>query len=308
MRRQRGVAVVTAVLIVAVAASAAAFMLSQQSAALNQTALVATREQADAFARAGLDWARGVLDLDARTSAVDTLAEDWAQPLAGLPVARAVVSGAITDQQAKFNLNNVVKDGQRSEADVQILVRLLESLDLDGGLALAVLDWIDTDADLAGNGGAEDSYYLSLPRPHRAANQRMAQLEELYVVRGFDARTVAKLKPFVTALPMRTSVNANTAPQEVLAAILPELSRDEVKALFESRAGKPFADLADLAARAKKASPATLQAALNVKSDYFLVQIGVAQEDVQVASEALVARAAPGVAPATAIIWRRPLY
>jgi len=308
MRGQRGVAVVTAILVVAVAASAAAYMLSQQSSTLNQTALVASRAQADAYAQAGLDWARGVLAEDARQSATDTLDEGWAQPLAGLPVERAIVSGAITDLQSRFNLNNVVKDGRRSDADVQILVRLLESLDLDAGLALAVLDWVDTDADLSGNGGAEDAHYLALPRPHRAANRRMAQFEELYVVRGFDARAVAKLRPFVTALPGRAPVNANTAAPEVLAAILPELSREEIRELADSRRARPFKDRADLQARAKKANPAAIDTDLDVKSDHFLVQIGVAQDDVQVASEALVARAVPGATPATAIIWRRPLY
>lgn len=307
-RSQRGVAVVTAILVVAVAASAAAYLLSQQSATLNQTALVASRAQADAYAQAGLDWARGILAEDARRSATDTLDEGWAMPLAGLPVERAIVGGAITDAQSRFNLNNVVKDGRRSDADVQILVRLLESLGLDAGLALAVLDWVDTDADLAGNGGAEDAHYLALPRPHRAANRRMAQVEELHVVRGFDARAVAALRPFVAALPGRTSVNANTAPPEVLAAILPELSREEIRELVASRRAKPFRDRADLKARAKKAAPSAIEADLDVRSDHFLVQVLVTQDDVQVAGEALVARAAAGASPATAIVWRRPLY
>jgi general secretion pathway protein K len=305
---QRGVAVVTAILVVAVAASAAAWMLSQQSATLNQTALVASRAQADLYAQAGLDWARGILAEDARQGVVDSLDEGWARPLAGLPVERAVVSGAIADQQSRFNLNDLVKDGRRSDADVQVLTRLLESLGLDPGLALAVLDWVDADADLAGPGGAEDAYYLALPRPHRAANRPMVQVEELYLVRGFDAKAVAKLRPFVSALPARTTVNANTAPPEVLAAILPELSPAEIGELVASRRDKPFKDRADLKARAAKASPTAVDAALDVKSDYFLVQVAVAQDDVQVATEALVARAAPGATPATAIIWRRPLY
>jgi general secretion pathway protein K len=310
MRRalQRGVAVVTAVLVVAVAASAATWMLTQQSATLNQTALVAARAQADFYAQAGLDWARGILAEDARRSAIDTLDEAWAQPLAGLPVERAVVSGAIVDLQSRFNLNNLVKDGRRSDRDVEILARLLESLGLDPGLAQAVLDWVDADSDLAGSSGAEDAYYLALARPHRAANRPMAQVEELYLVRGFDARAVAKLRPFVAAIPGRSAVNANTAAPEVLAAILPELSREEVRALAESRRAAPFKDRADLKTRAKKGASAAFDADLDVKSGYFLVQVGVAQDDVQVASEALVARAPAGATPATAIIWRRPLY
>ncbi|NJD87002.1 MAG: general secretion pathway protein GspK [Betaproteobacteria bacterium] len=310
MRRsaERGVAVVTAILVVAVAASTAAWMLAQQSATLNQTALVASRAQADLFAQAGLDWARGILAEDARSGTVDSLDEAWARPLAGLPVERALVSGAISDQQARYNLNNLVKEGRRSDADVQILTRLLDSLGLDPGLALAVLDWVDGDGDIAGNGGAEDAYYLSLPRPYRAANRPMAQVEELYAIRGFDAKAVARLRPFVTALPVRTAVNANTAPAEVIAAILPELGREAVRDLVASRQAKPFKDRADLKARAQKGSANAFDADLDVKSDHFLVQVGVAQDDVQVAAEALVARAAPGKSPATAIIWRRSLY
>lgn len=310
MRRlgERGVAVVTAILVVAVAASTATWMLAQQSATLNQTALVASRAQADLFAQAGLDWARGILAEDARSGTVDSLDEAWSRPLAGLPVERALVSGAISDQQARYNLNNLVKDGRRSDADVQILARLLDSLGLDPGLALAVLDWVDGDADIAGSGGAEDAYYLSLPRPYRAANRPMAQVEELYAIRGFDAKAVARLRPFVTALPARTPVNANTAPAEVIAAILPELGREEVRELVASRQAKPFKDRADLKARAKKGAANAFDADLDVKSDHFLVQVGVAQDDVQVAAEALVARAAPGKSPATAIIWRRSLY
>ena len=308
MKAQRGVAVVTAILVVAVAASAAMYMLAQQSATLNQAALVTARAQADAYAQAGFDWARGILAEDARTSSVDTPAEPWAQPLLGLPVERAVVSGGIADAQSRFNLNNLVKDGRKSDADVQILVRLLESLQLDTGLAQAVLDWIDADSDLAGQAGAEDPYYLALARPYRAANQSLTQVEELYRVRGFDARTVARLRPFVTALPGRAPVNANTAPVEVLAALLPELPREEVIALAESRKSRPFKDKADLAARAKKAAPSAIEADLDVKSGHFLVQVAVAQDDVQVALEALVKRGAAGTSPPTAIIWRRALY
>lgn len=310
MRRtlQRGVAVVTAILVVAVAASTATWMLTQQSATLNQTALVAARAQADFFAQAGLDWARGILAEDARRGSIDSAEETWAQPLAGLPVERAVVSGAIADAQARFNLNNLVRDGRRSDRDMEIFARLLESLGLDAGLAIAVLDWVDTDSDLAGSAGAEDAYYLALARPHRAANRPIVQVEELYRVRGFDARAVAKLRPHVTAIPARTSVNANTASPEILAAILPELSREEVRLLADSRRGRPFRDRADLKNRAKKGAPAAFDVDLDVRSSHFLVQVGVAQDDVQVASEALVARANPGATPATAIIWRRPLY
>lgn len=306
--RQGGVAAITAILVVAVAASAATWMLAQQSATLNQAALVAARAQTDLYADAGLDWARGVLTEDRRAGEVDSLNEIWARPLVGLPVERAIVGGAITDAQSRYNLNNLLKDGQRSEADLQVARRLFESLGLDPLLVDAVVDWIDADGDPTGGAGAEDSFYLALPRPYRAANRPLAQLEELYRVRGFDARAVERLRPFAIALPERTPVNANTASAEVLSALLPELPADEVKSLVAARAARPFRDREEFVKRLSKAPSGAVSADLDVKSRHFLVVVSVSQDEVRASAEALVARPASASGPSTAIIWRRPLY
>jgi general secretion pathway protein K len=297
--------VVTAILIVAVAASAAALMLSQQSAMLDQTMLVASRAQADEYAHAGLDWARGVLAEDARATTVDTLAEGWAMPIAGMPVERAVVSGVIADAQGRFNLNNVVRNNQRSDPDVRLLRRLLASLELPPDLAEALVDWIDAGDDLTGGAGAESGYYLSLPRPYRAANAPLTLVDELYRVRGFDAKAVERLRPHVTALRERTAINVNTVDARVLAAAL-EAPREKVAAVLEGRATKPFADLAAFQQRVQQAG-LQAQGDFAVKSAWFLVQVQVAQDDVHVGTEALVRRD-PEKRGATAIIWRRPRY
>lgn len=307
MRRERGVAAITAILVVAVAASAATFMLAQHSAMIDQTALVASRAQAELFADAGFDWARGVLSEDARrTGGVDSLAEGWAQPIAGLPVERAVVAGAIGDEQGKLNLNNLVIGG-RSDWDLRILQRLLAELALAPELADAIVDWIDADGDMTGNGGAEDAYYLSLKRPYRAANQILVQVDELHRVRGFDAATVAKLRPHVTALPVRTAVNINTASGAVLAALLDgKVARADLAARLANRRAKPFQSTNEIAQWAPKADPRTVSTDLGVKSDFFSVRVQVAQDDVQLAAEALVQRNAQNAA--TTVLWRRPLY
>lgn len=305
MRRQRGIAAITAILIVAVAASAATLMLAQQSATLDQAMLVTARAQADLYAQAGLDWARGVLAQDAKASGVDSLDEGWAKPIAGLPVERALVAGAIADEQGKFNLNNLVANNQRSPADVEAFGRLLEALGLSGQLAEAVLDWIDADGDLASSAGAEDAFYLSLARPYRAANVPMVQVEELYRVRGFDAQAVAKLKPHVTALGERTRVNVNTASETVLAALLPN-KQDKIADIVRMRRTKAFRSEADIAAVVGAESVA----ALDVKSAFFSVRVQVSQDEVQLATEALVKRVTPSAASAapTAIVWRRHRY
>jgi general secretion pathway protein K len=274
---------------------------------LDQSMLVSARAQADLYAQAGLDWARGVLDQDARASAVDSLAEGWAQPIAGLPVERALVAGDIADEQGKFNLNDLLNGTQRSEPDMRAFGRLLAGLGLAPDLADAVLDWIDADPDLADPGGAEDSYYLALARPYRTPNVLMTQVEELYRVRGFDAATVAKVKPFVTALPARTPLNLNTASDRVIAAVL-DLPLEKARQLVTERGRKPFASVQDFGERARKGGIEVAAANVaDVKSSFFSVRVRVAQDDVQLAVEALVRRAA-APATGTSIIWRRPVY
>jgi general secretion pathway protein K len=308
VKRERGVAAVTALLIVAVAASAAAVMLSQQSAMLDQATMVASRAQADLYAQAGIDWARGVLAEDVRRDKeIDALNEGWAQPIVALPVERATIAGAITDEQGKLNLNNLAIDGNRSAEHVLMLRELLGRVGLSPELADAVADWIDRDSDLApGGGGAEDSYYLSLPRPYRAPNTLMVQVEELYRIRGFDAAAVAKLKPYVTALPglERTPINVNTASAVVIAAAL-NLSPDNAAALVAERDRKPFPSVAAFGARVRELGVNAIGDKFSVKSAHFSVRVQVAQDDVQLAAQALVKRSESG---ATAIIWRRPLY
>ena len=308
--KQRGVAAVTALLIVAIAASTAMFMLSQQSALLGQASLVASRAQADQYARAGLDWARGVIAEDGRNaSAVDSLGEPWAQPITAMPVERALVSGVLVDEQGKYNLNNLVNivDKKPSANDEKILRRLFTALGVSEDLVPAVIDWIDTDSDLAGPGGAEDAYYLGLARPYRPANQPMVQVDELYRIRGFDAATVAKLKPFVTALPARTAVNVNTAPLEVIAAIAPDVPAGQIADFVKSRSTLPLKSTKEITDRWPKVVAGTLGNDLDVKSGYFIARVQVAQDEVQLASEALIERK-PNAAGVTVIIWRRPLY
>ena len=303
--RERGVAAITAILIVAVAASAATLMLAQQSAMVDQAMLITSRAQADLYARAGIDWARGVLQEDSRTSRqVDFLGEAWAQPIAALPVERAMVSGSITDEQGKFNVNNLVRDNQRDNEAFLAFQRLLALRGLPAELADAVLDWIDADADLSGPGGAEDAYYLSLRRPYRAANAEMVQIEELYRVRGFDAAAVAKLRPYVTALPGNTALNVNTASDVVIKAVLN--APDEAIAKFvRERAARPLVNASEMKERLQIAA-APVETLANVRSDFFSVRVQVAQDDVELASEALVQRAVATGSPA--IVLLRPRY
>lgn len=301
-RHQSGIAVLTAILVVAVAATAAAMMLSQQSAMLDQTMLVASRAQADQYATAGLDWARGVLSQDARSSSTDSLDEGWAKPIVGLPIERAVVAGAIADEQGKLNLNSMVRRGTtRSQPDVDAFRRLLTSLELSPDLAEPVVEWMMV------NG--QDAYYLSLPRPYRSAHAPLTQVDELYRVRGFDARTVEKLRPHVTALPAEQNgdpakLNANTAEARVLAAAC-DVAPEKLAGFLAERAKKPFVDAPAIrTALGSNCSPSGDP--FVVKSDWFTVLVRVQQDDVQVGTEALLKRS--GTAGEVTLVWKRPRY
>ena len=105
----------------------------------------------------------------------------------------------------------------------------------------------------------------------------MLRVAELAEVKGVTPSTLAAVAPFLTALPAGTPVNVNTAPPEVLAAIVDKLDGDGLAKLLAARAQKPFTTLAEF--RAQLPSGATLPGdeTLSVKSDYFYVTIEARQ-------------------------------
>jgi general secretion pathway protein K len=165
-------------------------------------------------------WAADVLQRDQQQSQGDNLAENWAKPLPPLPVEGGTVSGRLTDLQGRFNLNSLVfPDGTTNPAAVQQLARILVSLDLEPGWASTMADWIDEDTQPGFPDGAEDTVYTGQNPPYLAANMPITRASELLSLPGFGAERYAKLKPFVTALPVGTTLNVCTAPGIVLDAL-----------------------------------------------------------------------------------------
>lgn len=291
---QRGAAIIAALLVVALVAITATTLLARQSQALTRVEATISRAQATAFANTGIHWARGILADDAKRNSIDHLGEAWARPLAALPVDDAVVSGRIVDAQSRFNLNNLVRNNQASPNDIQLCRRLLEKLELNPELAYAIADWIDPDGEVNTAAGAEDAFYLAQRDPYRAANRPLQSVDELARVRGFTPAIVARLKPYVTALPAITRINLNTADPVLVEAALPELDATERGKLVRERESKPFEQLSDIAARYPKAPPTVVNNELDVKSLYFTVTVsisaGTRDHPVTLSSEALLRR------------------
>ncbi len=292
MKRQRGVALITALLVVALVVSIASYLALQNQVRIQQLENLRNRTQAEALGRAAIDWARVMLADDASRSSTDHLQEAWATPVPPQSADGGQVGGRLQDQQALFNLNNLVWAGVAYPADVARFRRLLAQLQLPPELANALVDWLDNDSVVSHPGGAEDGEYLQQEPPLRAANRLLADVNELYAVRGFTPEAIQRLRPFVTALPERTPVNVNTAPLEVLRAVLAQ--NTDAAALLPARASRPFQSGQDLATRFPAIAQQAGDNSLSVDSHYFLADTRAEYGNAVVRTQALLQRSGPG--------------
>ncbi|MFQ5487020.1 MAG: type II secretion system minor pseudopilin GspK [Gammaproteobacteria bacterium] len=274
-RRQKGVALVTAMLVTAIATITAVALASRQQLDIRRTENMLERDQAYLFGLGVEEWARQILAQDRRDNNVDHPGESWASILPPITVEGAVVAGSIEDLQGRFNLNNLAKDGQASAPDIQRFQRLLRALDLDEDIARAVTDWIDADEEPAFPDGAEDNEYLLQERPYRTANAPMANASELLLVKGVDYDAYRTLRPYVTALPARTVINVNTAPVPVLMSLAEGLSQGDAELLVEERGETGYENIDDFMNQPPFKGMAEQIPDIGVASDHFLLSADV---------------------------------
>ena len=257
--RQRGAAVILALLTVALVAGLAAAAVGDLGVAMDQVTGRHDQAQARQLARGAVDWARNVLAEDARGSTVDHLGEAWAVQVPPTPVEEGELAGEIREQSGRINLNNLVQTDGPDLGEMDQFLRLLAILGVGDSQAIdlraALLDWLDADEEPRLPGGAESAWYGAQTPPRRPANGPLAAVAELTQVRGFTPELVARLTPFVAALPAGSRINVNTAPAEVLAAATEGLGLDTARALVAERSRAWFKDVADFEARLKSRSP-----------------------------------------------------
>jgi len=214
---QRGVALITALLVMAIATTLAVTMSVRQNDAILRTATLQLGDQGRELALGGVAFARMVLEQDDRT--VDGPADSWAQTLPPMPVDGGTIRGRIIDMQGRFNLNNLVNnDGKVNPIAYARFARLLANLNLNPAILDEVVDWIDPDRDVSPR-GAEDEAYTGLNPPYRTANRPMVSVSELRQMRSVDEAAYRTLAPLVAALPSGTAINLNSASQEIIDAL-----------------------------------------------------------------------------------------
>ncbi len=303
---QRGVALITAMLVVALATTAAVAMVSRQQYDIRRTGNLLQAEQAYLYVQGIEDWAGQILRRDREDNNVDHTGEEWATLLPPIPIEGGQLAGGIEELQGRFNLNDLVSNGASDAEALKRFRRLLAALDLDMALSIVVTDWLDADINPIFPDGAEDDIYTQGDHPYRTANAPLVSVSELRLLKGMNEivdqenkETVYdKLVPHVCALPGKVPINVNTATDPVLMSLVQGLTPADAEALREGRGDEGYPDVNTflqsnaLAGRAG-AIPAGL---VGVTSNYFVVTSQVLFGRITVSYQSLIHRSATGEA------------
>ena len=294
--RQRGVAVITALLLTTLAVTIVASLFWQQQVQVRSMENQRLHLQTKWILRGALDWARLVLRQDGNDYREYTsLAAVWNTPLAETrldqyiereriegEVFDATLSGRIVDATSRYNLRNLAKDGERVKEQVEIYQRLLQNLQVEPGLAArtakAVADSMQSQAQAAGG-------QPPLPQP-----MALNELDDLLAIPGYTPAIIAKLREFVIVLPEPTPVNANTAPAEVLAALVPNYSVSEAHGLVARRKQAYYRQMSDFTSQLYGKELVGGQNVADIKSTYFLVYSRIRLDRAALDAEALISR------------------
>ncbi|OOZ39178.1 hypothetical protein BOW53_12765 [Solemya pervernicosa gill symbiont] len=269
--RQRGVALITALLVVALAATAATAMVTRQQLDIRRTANMIHSDQTRHYALGAEAWGINQLLKDRGENKTDSLSDDWATILPPMEVEGGYISGNIEELQGRFNLNNLIAREARGELARKRFERLLKQLGLEAALLQAVTDWIDEDINPRYPDGAEDDYYLGLQPAYRTANREIGSISELRLIRGFDTDNIRALRPYITALPQPSKININTAPDEILLTLADDLERSDIDSLIETRDENAFATTAQFLQDKAFAGREIDGNGLGVTTDYFMI-------------------------------------
>ena len=294
--KQQGIALITALVIVAMASIAAVAMTHNLQLSIRRTGNIQNADQAYFYTLGSEAWSRGMLIRDLKDDegdeSYDGLDEDWAQELPPTPLEGGEVQAITTDLQGRFNLNNLYLDSEADEetknrvaTQAAMFQRLLVLLELPESIAQATLDWLDGDIRTQFPDGAEDLEYLGQDPPYRAANGPMASHTELRLIKGVDQEAFDKLAPHVIALPEKTTINVNTADQIVLQSLVEDLTEADAEQLISEREENPFKEKKTFIDRLRelfdenKVKSQEIEPLISVDSHFFQLETVVRMEN-----------------------------
>lgn len=311
--RQRGVAVITALLLTTLAITIVASLFWQQQVQVRSIENQRLQLQKQWILRGALDWTRLILREDGRISTEDHLGEPWAVNLAETrldqyvdnasaetEVPDAVLSGSIIDAQSRMNLYNLIDQttGAPNAAEVKAFGSLLSNLQLNPSLAQSTID-------LMSAAFRKKEQAAGTPAAVQSQSQSQQPLginhvDDLLAVPGFTPEIVEKLKEFVIVLPAVTQINVNTAPAEVLMAKIDTLTSSDAAAIIAYRQRSYFKADADVGQVIQR----SIITKAVFKTNYFLVNGNVRMNRAALQMQTLIWRTNDRP-PKTEIIWIR---
>jgi general secretion pathway protein K len=273
IKQQRGIALITVILIVTLITIATYSMTAHQQLDIRRTVNSLNHSQALVYLRGAEYLSMTVLKEDLKKNKIDTLDEDWATVLPPFPVDGGTIGGVLEDLSGKFNINNLVDTkGKISKIDYKRFQNLLVNLKLDVEIADAVVDWIDK-GDTPLPGGAEEGFYLSKDKQaYRTPNRLIFSTTELLRVKGINFKVYKKLKPHITALQERNKINVNTAGKEVLRMIATQVTSANAEELIKGRDKKGYKTIGEFNQQPAFAGLDKKELVdLDIKTSYFLL-------------------------------------
>jgi len=276
-RHEKGVALITAIFIVAVVVTITSALSLNQQVWIRQVQNMMDKSQATSVLNGAFLSATALLAEDAKLNDSDHLKELWATLPLGGEAEGGLYIGTASDAQSLFNLNNLVSGDKPSTADIAVFRKLLAHVELDENLVEAVVDWIDKDSKRRPNGGAEDTTYTGKqPVAYRTANRLIESVHELRLIEGFSSlenrASLNQLLGLVTALPQRTTINVNTAPAVIINAILPNATDTVGENIVKYRSKKPFDSKNDFIKQLARGQKPP-KVAYDIKTSYFFIHV-----------------------------------
>lgn len=285
IKQQKGIALITILVMVALATILAATIAKRQAATAESTAYLMRQNQSLMYAKSAEAFFSELLVDDAENAAeVDHLNETWAQPMPAFPVEDGYVSGILQDESGKFNLNSLITaEGTVNENAKAWFELILKRAGLPEQLSEAVIDWQDEDEMPSGPMGAESNHYQGLPNGSLPPNTKFHSVEELKLVRGFEENKYKLIAPYLSTAPVAdTTVNINTASAFLLASMDEKLDVNAVQQLLDRRQAnlEYFSNVADLwtlepFAQVDAAKHNLFNNLLGVQSNHFKARIEV---------------------------------
>ncbi|MFO7607361.1 MAG: type II secretion system minor pseudopilin GspK [Desulfurivibrionaceae bacterium] len=274
MNNQKGMALITVILVTALVAMLAVSMSFAQHVAVRRTANLLEGDQAMILALGLEAWGLQVLIRDTEGGGDDHLGENWAMGLVPTAVENGQISGSLMDLQGKINLNNLVLgDDNTAEQTGLMLGRLFELCEADNGAALvpAVADWLDRDEQIR-PGGAEDNEYLLHEPAYLAANRPMKSPTELMLVEGITPEIYGCLQSHIAALPAATKININTADPMVIATLSDTLTIEIAEEIVGDRPEDGYENMAEFMNHPALAASGIADGGLALTSDFFMAR------------------------------------